>query len=172
MYGYQLRTLLSLPLLESLSEPRVSNFKSLELSEIPNLRVLDIKYNVEKCDLTIFCNALKKMPNLRVLKMFVDLYARSRHHKYTGNETFELISQVATVVASQNKDMVVEFFDRYHVRTSEKMKMLRRNVGLIDAERQPLIILVSLTRSEHATVVERVQSFVREKLDNYYMIVV
>lgn len=163
--GNQLRTLLGLPLLEKLTAHRVSNFDFLmDLPELPNLHELEMIYNVEKCDPTVFGKVLKSMPNLRILKMKVDFLARTTHRKLIGKQTLQLVSQIATVTASQNKDVVVEDSDTHENQNCMTIKLFRRDV--LDADGRKLTVQVSL-RSEGAFV-ERLHAFVQETLENHY----
>lgn len=171
MVENQLRTLLSLPLLESLHVVRVWNFQALELPEMRNLRELSLEYNISKWDYTKFCNALKKMPKLEFLRLDVDVMGFLELDSYLrNNQTSEFLCQIIVAVASEDKDIVVKeiIFDLEGAREGhEKLFILRKSA--MSLENHTLNIRMH-AHSVDVGFLEGIKTFVEGNLESHYTV--
>lgn len=167
----QLQTLLTEFRLEKLTINRVTNCQSVELPETINLSELKMKYNIDKLNVTNFCNALKKMPKLRSLEMKMDTeayYDTFQTGYLEEAETLNLVCEVATVAAFHNKDVVVEeISDR---KKFKKLKILRKGAASRGTKIEETL-KVAIKFRNNTNFVEDMKTFVQDNLTSYDFVV-
>lgn len=168
IYEKQLSTLLNLPCLESLNIGLVSSFQSVQMPETTNLSELKMEYKPAKFDIGSFCSTLKSMPKLKNLEMRTDLFSKFKFgFEHTDNESFRLVCQVVTEATSWNKDVVI-FARDWEKRKMRLWKIARARTANSDFEVQTLNLGVSFVH--HSKFFEKLNTFVRNNLDNHCLV--
>lgn len=154
--GEKFCDLLALPRLERLAVDSLSNLHSADmlLPEKSTLTELELKYNRDKLDVSSFCEALKKMPKLRNLRI-----------KGNIEETLELVWQVMIVAVSQNKDVILE--QLWNRENSQKWKITRKNSASSDMK----TLNIALSTAFEPMFFENVKTFVRNNLESHQVVV-
>lgn len=165
----ELRTLLTLPKLESLDVETVSSFHTMELPEPLNLSQLRMKYDFVFLNVENFCEALKKMPKLENLEMNVDVEAFLEYYQvFDGDEIFELVCEILCVVASQKKDVVVKH--SFPAQNSRQKKLRISNKSESFGQENQILNFKVLFNEENFFL-ECIKAFVETNLGSYYAVI-
>lgn len=162
-----IQTLLSLPQLKILDVATVQSFNEVELQEISSLVKLRMEYDYGGFDDTNFCNVLKKMPELEILEMNIDLKAhKDEYQVFYGNEFLDLVCGAATVAASQNKELVVQQISPNEFAT--KLRIAKKNVVPDEVVRT---LTLKIAFRERLGLLEDVEDFVQTDLKSHYTVI-
>lgn len=162
-----IQTLLSLPQLKILDVATVQSFNEVELQEISSLVKLRMEYDYGGFDDTNFCNVLKKMPELEILEMNIDLKAhKDEYQVFYGNEFLDLVCGAATVAASQNKELVVQQISPNEFAT--KLRIAKKNAVPDEVVRT---LTLKIAFRERLGLLEDVEDFVQTDLKSHYTVI-
>lgn len=169
-----LRPLFWLPYLESLDISTVCNFGPMELPEIINLSEWDLHlFSVGvNFDVSNFCNVIKKMPKLNILKVGFHFLIRCSFVKIAiESKMLQFVNEVIKVVVSHGKDVILKpYADNDEEITS--LKISRK----IDASSDKEIKIfhfrfLFFEKEEGKSLFENVQSFVLNELESHDAII-
>lgn len=155
--GELLTTLLSLPCLESFQVHLFSNFDPTDLPEMNHLTELTVTCFMKNFDYSSFCEVLKKMPNMKMLRVKII---------WNDQDTLELVCQVLIVAASQNKDVILE--NLLGPKNQQKLKIVRKDAAPFDTQIKTLNFAV--TMHNDAKFYENVKSFLSNNLQSYNVV--
>lgn len=160
----EFRTLMTMPHLESLIVHTVKRFREVELPDAINLSYLELEYDFKKTDIASLCQAMKKMLKLKTVYLWSILSGDGSW--CTDANVLKLFIQVAIMISSQNKDLVL-LKNRLN-KNVEKLKIARTNGVSSDTANETLNLAVRF--EDEASFLEQVKVFVRNNLDNYHVI--